>query len=144
MITGKTIVLSGVLLLLLYVLFGVVLNFTYPSMNEKSAPKQIEPLPKNTGKSATISLHYADWCGACKMYKSEWNRLKEIVQKSYPNIKTAEIDCEVDDSSRKMCFNKGITGYPTISISKTRDGNTNEYLFMKSRKAERIIEDALL
>ena len=107
-------------------------------LDKKNAPNQVlMPIQNNINNNAIITLYFADWCGACKMYIPEWNRLKNIIQKDYPNISTVEINCE---KNKDVCFAKKILGYPTISIKKN---NENEYFYEKSRNSEDVIKEAL-
>ena len=89
-------------------------------LDKKNAQNQVlmpiqNTINNNNNNNEIITLYFADWCGACKMYIPEWNRLKNIIQKDYPNISTVEINCE---KNKDVCFAKKILGYPTISIKK--------------------------
>ena len=136
----KTIILLLVVIMLICLLFSINSDDMSITLDTKNAPilesMQNQNLPVNTGKKSIITLYYTDWCGACKMYKPEWIRLQNIINKNYPNITTAEFNCELNG---EKCFEKKISGYPTITITK----NDNEYFYETSRRSEDIIKSAL-
>lgn len=67
-----------------------------------------------------IILYYADWCGHCKAFKPEWEKLKKKLQNT--NIKVEEYEESVDGD--KMNEDE-IQGFPTIRIIK--DKKTSDY-----------------
>jgi len=64
---------------------------------------------KHGPNTIVISLHYTDWCGACKQMKPVWEQLKYDLKAegSYENI----IFIENDEDKKRT---PGVTGYPTI------------------------------
>ena len=128
MISHKTIILLITVLMLLSLFINTVIQQsqlkTQP-INTKNA-QMLLSCPKNI----TISLYYAPWCGACKMYWPEWERLKKLC----PNIKYIEIN---GDYHKTDTNNIVIEYYPTIIINK--DGIENKYT--KSMISEDIINN---
>ncbi len=55
----------------------------------------------------SVTLHYTNWCGACKLMKPVWARVKVALAGS--NITFAELD---EDTAKTP----GIDGYPTIIL----------------------------
>jgi len=80
-----------------------------------------------------ITLYYADWCGYCEMFKSEWNKLKKIISDKNLKITTMEYESKRIDQEKKDM----IQGYPTIIIDK----NNKKYVYNGDRTAEKIIEE---
>lgn len=66
-----------------------------------------------------VTLHYTNWCGACKLMKPVWARVKVATAGS--NIIFEEID---EDAAKTP----GINGYPTIILI-DEFGRTHEYPF---------------
>lgn len=82
--------------------------------------------------SKKVSLYYANWCGHCKRFKPEWDKIKTELTKR--NISYAEFEeGENSNEIRKA----GITGYPTIMITK---GNHN-YEYKGPRSIDSIINE---
>lgn len=68
----------------------------------------------------TVELYYATWCGHCKNFKGEWEKLKqELAKKGYS---FGEYE---DEQDRQKIEEENIQGYPTILISK--NGKKEEY-----------------
>ena len=78
-----------------------------------------------------VALYYADWCGHCQSFKSDWNKLKPLVKEKYGgSCKEYE-----QSSDPEIMKSKKIKGYPTIMI---RIGN-NEEEYNGSRKVDAIL-----
>ncbi|QKF94309.1 thioredoxin [Fadolivirus algeromassiliense] len=58
-----------------------------------------------------VILYFADWCGHCKKFKPEWNKLK--IELKNMNISFAEYKDGTDDA---VIQSAGIRGFPTIRI----------------------------
>lgn len=93
-------------------------------------------------KPVTIKLYYASWCGASRMFYSEWDRLVKLTESDYPSIKTEKIDCESNKGNIAICSAKRIEAYPTIMVIDRVTGNTKRYI--GRRTAEDIIKFALI
>ena len=76
----------------------------------------------NEGKNQAngITLYHAEWCGHCRKFKPVWDQLKEKLKGS--GIKVAEYE---DGQNKQQVENAGITGFPTIRI--TKNGQTTDY-----------------
>jgi thiol-disulfide isomerase/thioredoxin len=61
-------------------------------------------------KGNWIILYYANWCGHCKVFKPEWERLKSMVPE---HINTAEIESEMIP---QMPNKPQIQGFPTMKL----------------------------
>jgi len=135
MISHKTIILLITVLMLSSLLIN---TFNIVIVNKQHIQKSQLKIQPNNNKNAqmllscpkniTISLYYAPWCGACKMYWSEWERLKKLC----PNIKFVEINGDTNNDNNIV-----IKYYPTIIINK--DGIEHKYT--KSMKSEDIINN---
>jgi len=66
-----------------------------------------------------VTLHYTNWCGACKLMKPVWARVKNALAGS--NIKFEELD-------EDMAKTPGIAGYPTIILI-DEFGHAHQYPF---------------
>lgn len=77
-----------------------------------------------------INLFYADWCGHCKSFKPEWEKLKNIGKN---NIEFFEYE---DSKDTEAINSNKIESYPTIRIEV--DNNTFDYNGM--RDADSILE----
>jgi len=102
----------------------VVIQRTPQSIQQvQPQPTQNEPM-KNTGKSQIV-LYYATWCGHCKKFAPEWEKVKNDVTNSNLNntITCVEYDC---DKSQQICSNSGVRGFPSLILYKN-DGTKVNY-----------------
>jgi thiol-disulfide isomerase/thioredoxin len=73
--------------------------------------------PRLINQSRTVTLHYTNWCGACKMMKPVWNDV--IMKTKNQGIVFVEVDEDIAQTP-------GIEGYPTIRCL-DRNGRTYQY-----------------
>jgi len=59
----------------------------------------------------SLILYYAEWCGACKSFKPEWNKIKETLDKKGIKYEEYESDRNPDIMTRD-----NIMAFPTIKI----------------------------
>lgn len=86
---------------------------TVPSVKQTDAPSQ----------SALLRTYAASWCGATQQFLPVWDRFREELSKSRPDIKTETIMCDSEDAS--VCEKAGINAYPTIILYKADGSKTN-------------------
>lgn len=122
-----------VVLLLIIITIFLIINYITINKNSRddiiivtsrpSLPNQSSPqLPPQTAiNSARLILYYADYCGHCKNFLPTWKQLKE--GKDLPGIIFDEYDCV---AQQNVCSSNGITGYPTMVLSKA-DGSKIQY-----------------
>jgi thiol-disulfide isomerase/thioredoxin len=72
-------------------------------------------------ENTTISLYKADWCGHCKRFIPEWEKLKKAAE-SIEGLTVKTCDDKNNASEIAELKNKGLFhGYPTIIITKSTD-----------------------
>lgn len=118
---NKVLMLIGILLLLFLVhkLF----------LSKEGFESSTEDLEENIGgqKKAAV-LFYADWCGHCKKFMGEWDKLSKDVNDVQENVKIIKVNCGNPDKNKehKRIMDKhSIEGYPTIKIFE--NGKESEY-----------------
>ena len=100
------------ILILLLVVVGGYLLFNW-CQNKKS------PFEMFSG-GAKLYFFYADWCGYCRKFKPEWEKLK-----AEPNlgIELEEVDCS--NEAPKLAKEYNVKGFPTLIL--LNDGNKVTY-----------------
>ena len=96
----------------------VIIVTSHPSLSHQALSRQPSQMTTN---SARLILYYADYCGHCKNFMPTWKQLKE--GNDLPGITFEEFDCV---AQQNVCASNGITGYPTIVLSKA-DGSKVQY-----------------
>jgi len=97
-------------------------------------PKTIKS-EKKVKKIAEIVLYYATWCGYSKMFLPEWEKFEEYAKENFEQLIVNKIRCEA--GNEQICFEKDITGYPTV-ILYLDDGSEKQ--FMYERTSEKLIK----
>ncbi len=71
--------------------------------------KPMSPFDPNDPK---VVLYYADWCGHCKTFKPEWEKLKEMCKEK--GIKYADYEADRNVAEIEAA---NIKGFPTIMVN---------------------------
>jgi thiol-disulfide isomerase/thioredoxin len=95
--------------------------------------------------SVTIdgTLYHASWCGHCKNFLPEWNKFKQQIQSLNGKHKGIRITThEYEDKNLPVdgATIKGeqIKGYPTLKITVTQNGKSNEIEYEGKRNAKEL------
>lgn len=80
-------------------------------LNENNADEVAKSLP-NSGKALVAFL--ADWCGHCKAFKPEWEKIKNEL-KMTPNLASGKIITTNDQLMSQLPLRQP-SGFPTISL----------------------------
>lgn len=80
-------------------------------LNEHNADEVAKSLP-NSGKALVAFL--ADWCGHCKAFKPEWEKIKNEL-KMNPNLASGKIITTNDQLMSQLPLRQP-SGFPTISL----------------------------
>ena len=98
-------------------------------LNENNADEVAKSLP-NTGKALVAFL--ADWCGHCRAFKPEWEKIKNEL-KMNPNLASGKIITTNDQLMNRLPLRQP-SGFPTITLF---DGTTlvEDYSGPRSKEA---------
>ena len=88
------------LIILLVVLAGFVLYNLYKNGN----------LELFSG-GAKLYFFFADWCGYCKQFKPEWEKLKN---ESNLGVQLEEVDCTDNNNTPALAKEYNVRGFPTL------------------------------
>lgn len=81
------------------------------------------------GKKALVLFH-ADWCGHCKRFMPEWDKISsEVASMDGVDVMLAKVECgnaKDNDAHKDIMEKYNIKGYPTI-LSFDKSGNHTEY-----------------
>ncbi|KAM4028050.1 protein disulfide-isomerase A4 isoform 1-T1 [Anomaloglossus baeobatrachus] len=83
-----------------------------------------------TAKDTVLVEFYAPWCGHCKQFAPEYEKIAETLKKNDPAIPVAKVDAT---EATKLANKYDINGYPTIKILKK--GQPIDYDGLRTEKA---------
>lgn len=115
-----------ILLAVLALLYVIRQNFLAKEGFE-STPDEFEQ--KISGQNALVLFH-AEWCGHCKKFMPEWNKISEEVNAiENANVILLKVECgdpKTDQTHGDIMSKYGVKGYPTL-ISFDESGKHSEY-----------------
>lgn len=124
----KVLILVGILLLL-YLLH----RFYLAKEGFESSPDTLE---NDVASQKTMVLFYADWCGHCKKFMPQWNKISSMWnKKSDKKVKMMKVNCgnASENKTQSSLMEKyNIKGYPTILLFE--NGNATEYSGNRNEK----------
>lgn len=94
---------------------------------------RIESFASPSNNVAVVTYYYLPKCPYCVAFSDEWAKFDATADPSL--MKAVSVDAS-DDSNKKTVAAEGISGYPTIRI--TKNGNTVDY--KGERKATALID----
>lgn len=86
-------------------------------------------------KSANITLYHATWCGHCKTFMPEWDKL---IKQKLDGITYNSYEAEQIEAQNATINGKPLAGFPTIKITLINDGKKTEIDYMGKRRADEI------
>jgi hypothetical protein len=91
------------------------------------------------GKFANIILYHATWCGHCKTFMPEWEKLTSKI-KNNKHITFNSYDSEQEEAKNATINGGSLKGFPTIKITIDDNGKKTEIDYMGKRRADEIID----
>ena len=114
-----------ILLAILLVLY-LVHHFLLSKEGFESSAEELE---QHVGeKQKSMVLFYADWCGHCKQFMPEWDKISNEINEVQENVKLIKVNCgdpQNNKTHKKIMDTYSIQGYPTIKV--IENGNAKEY-----------------
>lgn len=85
-----------------------------------------------------VTLYYAQWCGHCKRFLPEWNKLKALLASQNNKINDYDVVlADYEESANPDIMNKeNIQGYPTIKI----EFNNKKTDYEGERTTDKLVE----
>ena len=80
------------------------------------------------GKPALV-LYYAPWCGHCKNFMPEWNKLSQNIGNN-GSVDVKKVDCDANPEEAEQ---NDVDGFPTVVLHK--DSNSIKYEGERSEEA---------
>lgn len=91
----------------------------------------------NGDMSNKLVLFYAEWCGACQQFKSEWNKLVADVPNNLPGVAIEEINIDEAELVELRQTQYGVKALSVPTIVFVKDGKASKYT--GARKSELIL-----
>ena len=79
-----------------------------------------------------LYFFFADWCGYCKKFKPEWQKLKGM---SNLGVQLEEVDCTDNNNVPALAKEYNVNGFPTLIFV---DGNGTNTTYEGERSADAI------
>jgi len=104
------------------VIYGIYAGAKYAEEKFTNSSNDLTP----ADNEVVVALFYADWCGHCKHFKPEFDKVSDEINgekcsKSNKKLRIVKVDCS-NDSSVSNKYN--VQGFPTVKILGTSDGET--------------------
>lgn len=127
--------ISIVHIIIISILLILILWYINNLNNTKKTAEKFTNYPEPQKPiQAEIILYYASWCGYSRIFLPEWEKFEQWIKDNAPHIKISSIRCE--SGNEETCFQKGITGYPTVILYPV---NGSEVTFNKERTSNNLV-----
>lgn len=85
-------------------------------------------LENELAQQDSLVLFYAEWCGHCKSFMKEWDKLTTTMGDGSSNIKLIKVNCGDSDNPEhaEIMSKYSVQGYPTIKKI-SASGDISEY-----------------
>lgn len=107
----KVLLLVGILL----VLFAIHKFF----LKKEGFVSSVTELEDEVSNKKSMVLFYADWCGHCKKFIPQWDKLSSSWNDTNENVKLMKVDCgkpNENNDHKEIMEKYQIDGYPTILV----------------------------
>lgn len=115
--------------LLLFVVLAILYFIHRQFLAKEGFVSSAEDFEKNISGEKALVLFHADWCGHCKKFMPEWDKISNEINSSDNGVKLMKVECGDASNNQKhaeIMKKYSIKGYPTI-ISFDKLGNFSEY-----------------
>lgn len=117
--------MKKVLILLGFLLVLFAIYKYYLKEGFESTPEDLED--KIAGQKSAVLFH-ADWCGHCKKFIPQWDKLSSTWEEQGNDVKLFKVECGKPSEKKEhseIMEKYNIKGYPTIMIF--NNGSATEY-----------------
>lgn len=102
--------------IIVVILIALVGVYFYMQQNKATGQENFEStkLKPTSDKELTMALFYAEWCGHCKNFKPDWEKVKNQLDQTRINgvkINMVSIDCDKEGDLAKQY---DVADFPTI------------------------------
>ena len=121
-----------VLSLISLIIYGIYYLIKYYSNESFTNPTDLTP----GDNEVVVALFYADWCGHCKHFKPEFDKVQTELNgksgKSGKKLKIVKVDCT---SNSDLSNKYNVRGFPTVKIFGSSNGESE---YNGSRESEEL------
>jgi thiol-disulfide isomerase/thioredoxin len=91
-----------------------------------------------------VKLYHATWCGHCKVFKPEWEAFESSINNKKIKHRNVGFSADAIESSNvtknDTVNGQPIEGYPTIKITVSKGGHSEEINYMGKRTAAELTD----
>jgi thiol-disulfide isomerase/thioredoxin len=88
-------------------------------------------------------MYYAPWCGHCKSFMPQWDKMCEDVTTEHPNlnVKLVKVDCDYVNGSEeeKLGHNPNVGMYPTLRVYRKQSNPEQSEDYKEEREPTSIL-----
>lgn len=66
--------------------------------------------------SPTFVYYWANWCPACKAFKSQWGEIEKVLSNKYPNLQVHNMDIGNDKNLQQLAERVGVVSFPSLVL----------------------------
>jgi len=115
--------------LILLAVLGILYFIRQRYLAKEGFVASAEDFEQEISGQKVLVLFHADWCGHCKKFMPQWDKMSKEINDSESDVKLIKVECGDASNNKKhaeIMKKYSIKGYPTILFF-DESGNHSEY-----------------